>query len=530
MKKMLYSFCLAFAFFGSCLNAQIDSVFVRNFGGSGSEPIGFGSGYAGAPSVRAVNDSEGNIYLASFTNSNDGDIQSNAGLEDILIVKTDASGNLLWSNTYGGTEFERCYSIKLLSDGNLIIAGKTASPNGTFSGFLGGEDAFLIKISPAGDVIWSRLYGGQQPEAFFDVIELPGGDIMACGISGSVDGDINDATYVGSNKAWLMRVSSTGTPVWSRITNALISNPDWEESFWYVRLNNAQDAVYTLGASYNFNDINSDDLFLSKYSLDGTQSLKKTFGGSAGDSPSGFAVAANDELYAFGSIRGGGDDVTEYFAGNADAWLVKLDSNGEIIWDRTFGGTNLDYAYGLSFNAGKMLLSMSSRSMDLIASTAGLGLSDGFIVDVNPDNGDTLATYRWGSSANDYNHDIIQISESEFYAVGRSEGSDAWISAAKGGSDLVLIHFRDESIGLNDFAETSFKVFPNPATAEINIQLPENYTEIEVFDALGKSVFRGSTTSQIFQLQLGDFPRGLYLISVSSKLKQGRTTSKLLLN
>ena len=206
---MLYSFCLAFAFFGSCLNAQIDSVFVRNFGGSGSEPIGFGSGYAGAPSVRAVNDSEGNIYLASFTNSNDGDIQSNAGLEDILIVKTDASGNFLWSNTYGGTEFERCYSIKLLSDGNLIIAGKTASPNGTFSGFLGGEDGFLLKISPAGDVIWSRLYGGQQPEAFFDVIELPGGDIMACGISGSVDGDINDATYVGSNKAWLMRVSST---------------------------------------------------------------------------------------------------------------------------------------------------------------------------------------------------------------------------------------------------------------------------------------------------------------------------------
>ena len=527
---MLYSLSLLFAGFALGLNAQIDSVFVRNFGGSGNEPIGFGSGFSGAPSVRAVSDSQGNIYVASFTNSNDGDIQNNAGLEDILIVKTDVSGNLLWSNTYGGSEFERCYSIKLLSDGNLIVAGKTASPNGTFSSFLGGEDAFLIKISPSGDVIWSRLYGGQQPESFFDVIELPGGDIIACGISGSVDGDINDATYAGSNKAWLMRVSSTGTPVWSRITNALISNPDWEESFWYVGLNNAQDAVYTLGASYNFNDINSDDLFLSKYSLDGTQSLKKTFGGSAGDSPSGFAVAANDELFAFGSIRGGGDDITEYFAGNADAWLVKMDSNGEIIWDKSYGGTNLDYAYGLSLNAGKMLLSMSSRSLDLFASATGFGLSDGLIVDVNPDNGDTLATYRWGSSANDYSHDIIQVSESEFYAVGRSEGSDAWISSAKGGSDLVLIHFRDESIGIDKMAEKGLRVFPNPATAEINIQLPENYTELEVFDVLGKSVFRGSATSPIFKLQLEDFLRGLYLISVSSKLKQGRITSKLLLN
>ncbi|MEX1188197.1 MAG: T9SS type A sorting domain-containing protein [Bacteroidia bacterium] len=510
--------------------SQVDSVFVKNFGGPGDEPIGFGAGISGAPSVKATQDLEGNIYVASFTNSTSGDIESNAGSEDIFVVKTDANGELIWSKTYGGSSFDRCFSIILLSDGNLLLAGRSASNDGTFTGFLGGEDAFLIKISPAGDVIWSRLYGGSLPDTFFDVVELDGGDLIACGISGSIDGDINDDTFAGSNKAWLMRMNSSGQPVWSRITDGLINNSDWEESFWFARLNNTRDAVYLLGATYNFNDINSDDLFISKYNLDGTQSLKSSFGGQAGDTPSGLVVGANDNLFVFGSARGGNGDITNYLGGSADAWLLKLNSSAEIIWDKTFGGSDLDYGYGLSSYGNSLFLCLSTRSTNNSASAAGYGLLDGLIIEVDSAAGDTISTLRWGSSSSDYCHDLVHNSEGNFYAVGRSAGNDAWISQARGGSDLVLIQYRDETISVNEISSSGLLIYPNPSKGLLKIRIPENYAHLSIYNSTGLLVFDKSCSDALNTITLENFPKGIYTAVVTEKGGSNAISSRFILD
>jgi len=510
---LLFLFCSAFS---KISNSQIDSVFVKNYGGPGEEAIGFGTGIAGAPNIKSVRDAQGNIYIASYTNSTSGDIPFNAGIEDILVVKTDADGQIIWSNTFGGSGLERIYSIKLLSDGNILVCGRTNSNDGTFSGLIGGEDAFLMKLSPVGSVIWSRLYGGSLPDYFFDVIELPNGDLMACGISGSIDGDINDATYVGSNKAWVMRISSIGAPIWSRITNGLIINPDWEESFWFVRLNAMQNGIYLLGASYNFNDINSDDLFLVKYDLNGTQEFKTTFGGNSGDSPAGLFVNQNDEIFALGTIRGSGGNVSEYFAGNADAWLVKLNLTGTILWDKTYGGSDLDYAYGLTSSNGSFFISMSSRSTDQTCNRFRFGLSDGFIVEVSESTGDTISTYRWGSTSNDYCHEVMYVNEGEFYAVGRSSGNDEWISQAKGGSDLVLIRFRDNSLQINQLSNAEFSVYPNPCEGKLYLEIPENYQNLFLYNSLGTLVHREVLKNLKQVISMSEFPTGIYFIHLTS--------------
>jgi len=529
MKKLVSFLLLLSLAVSKDSTAQIDSVFVKNYGGPGEEAIGFGAGTAGAPSIKSVRDAQGNIYIASYTNSTSGDIPSFAGVEDILVIKTDSDGQIIWSKTFGGSSFERTYSIKLLNDGNVLVCGRTDSNNGTFSGSLGGEDAFLLKLSPEGTIIWSRLYGGSLPDYFFDVIELQNGDLMACGISGSIDGDINDATFVGSNKAWVMRISPTGSPIWSRITNGLINSPDWEESFWFIRLNNMQNAVYLLGASYNFIDINSDDLFLVKYDLNGTQEFKSTFGGNGGDSPAGLSVNQNDEVFALGTIRGSGGNVTQYFAGNADAWLVKLNSTGAILWDKTYGGSDLDYAYGLTASNGSYFVSMSSRSTDQTSSRYRFGLLDGLIVEVSATSGDTLSTYRWGSTASDFCHEVLYVNEGEFYAVGRSSGNDEWISQAKGGSDLVLIRYRDNSLQVNKIDDSKFSVFPNPTEGKLQVEIPENYENLFLYNSLGILVYSEIVNSSSQLISLYELPKGIYLVQITSNLNRNPLFKRVVL-
>ncbi len=519
MKQSIKLSAFLFLFGFSSLHAQIDTLFTKCYGGSSEEPIGLGTGISGAPSIHSLIDASGNIYTATFTNSSDGDIPSGPGSEDIWLFKTDAQGILIWSRVYGGSDFDRCYSLILLQDGNILIAGRTASSNGTFPNSHGGEDGFLLKLNTDGDVVWSKQFGGSLPDTFFDVLEISGGDLMACGISGSIDGDINNSTYAGSNKAWLMRISPTGIPIWSRITNGLVVSADWEESFWYIKLNSASDAVYLLGASYNFNDVNSDDLFLSKYSLSGVQSLKKTFGGTAGDSPAGLIMEANDDILALGTIRGGSGNVTNYFAGNADAWLVKLNAAGTILWDKNYGGSNLDYAYGFVAGTGNSRwICSSTRSVDHTSIRTGNGLSDGFVIEVNANSGDTISTIRWGSSQNDYAHHVVLGNSNDIYVIGRSAGNDGWISGNHGGTDVVMLRFTGLTTDIPQLDESNILLYPNPAQHEVYFSGIDSPSEFEVFNVQGSRVMVGKLDSK-HEIDCSSLPLGMYQVIIHSKDK-----------
>jgi hypothetical protein len=511
MKKIIL-FISIFACIGKGnLFAQFDTVYVNSYGGPGDEPPGFGTGFQGAPVVRIVADEAGNVYTLTFTNSSSGDIVQNAGSEDILLIKTSAEGQTQWVKTYGGSSFERAYSLKLLSDGSILIAGKTASNNGIFSGFLGLEDAFLLKLNSDGEVVWSRNYGGSQIDSFFDVIELPEGDLIACGISGSIDGDINDASFAGSNKAWIIRLNPSGEPVWSKITNGIIVNDDWEESFWHIKLNGQNNMLYALGASYNFNDINSDDLLLCTYSLTGDPGIKRVYGGNAGDSPAGLEVLTGGDLLIFSTIRGSGNDISQFSGGNADAWLVRINNAGEIIWDRNYGGTDLDYAYGMALSAeGQASLCLSSRSTNETAQAASYGLLDGLLIQIDIQQGDTVFTKRWGSSGADYAHDIVWAPDfSWFVSAGRSSGSDGFIQNPKGGTDVVLVKYLDATASFHGgFTENEIKVYPNPSGGKFYLSSPSSGF-CSIYNTSGRLIFQNSINEGKSELEL---PYGLFKI------------------
>ncbi len=111
---------------------------------------------------------DGGYLSVGFSNS------FGSGDNDIFLLKTDSSGNVLWSKTYGGIKDDRALNIKELGDGNYIVSGETKSFGN------GNGDVLLLKISPFGDVVWSKIYGGKEEERYAscDVLEN-GGFIIA---------------------------------------------------------------------------------------------------------------------------------------------------------------------------------------------------------------------------------------------------------------------------------------------------------------------------------------------------------------
>jgi hypothetical protein len=134
-----------------------------------AQPYG-GSGNDWGYSARETSD--GGYILA-------GNSMSFGGLADIYLVKTDEDGDTLWTRTYGGDSWEEGYCVRQTDDGGYIVAGSTTSFGG------GGSDVYLVKTDADGDPVWTQAYGGANLEAATSVQEVAGGGYIITGYTES---------------------------------------------------------------------------------------------------------------------------------------------------------------------------------------------------------------------------------------------------------------------------------------------------------------------------------------------------------
>ncbi|MEP7317820.1 MAG: hypothetical protein ABI921_03740, partial [Panacibacter sp.] len=157
---------------------------------------------------------DGSIMLCGSTFSQDGDVGLNHGNAEGWVVKLDASGNVIWKKTYGGTDYDILTSIKATSDNGYILAGYTASDDGDVSGnhSVDYTDGWIIKITNSGIIQWQKCIGGTDDDKF-DVVQTTadGGYILA-GYSFSADGDVGNNKGMGDG--WVVKLDVAGTIQW----------------------------------------------------------------------------------------------------------------------------------------------------------------------------------------------------------------------------------------------------------------------------------------------------------------------------
>ena len=185
------------------INGNGDLIWENNYGGSLSD-WGF--------DVKQMAD--GGFLMVGSTFSNDVDVSINNGFYDYWVIKTDADGVLLWEKNFGGTLEERAYSLSLTSDGGAVITGTSNSSDWDVNSNNGSYDYWIIKIDNNGNLIWSQNLGGPGEDRSFSIVELSEGDYLACGFSANAGTNVS-GNY-GSLDAWVLRISQSGDLVWEK--------------------------------------------------------------------------------------------------------------------------------------------------------------------------------------------------------------------------------------------------------------------------------------------------------------------------
>ncbi len=158
---------------------------------------------------------DGGFVVCGTSQSNDGDVTGNHGLEDYWVVKLNNLGVIQWEHSYGGSGNDYAYDIKQTADGGYIVCGKSNSINGDINDNHGNHDYWVVKITSLGAIQWKKSYGGSQFEIASSVIQTTTGDYIITGQSNSVDGDRTFTNGVYDN--WLIKVNgANGNIVWQK--------------------------------------------------------------------------------------------------------------------------------------------------------------------------------------------------------------------------------------------------------------------------------------------------------------------------
>ncbi|UCE37751.1 MAG: Ig-like domain-containing protein [Thermoplasmata archaeon] len=246
------------------------------------------------------------------------------GGSDAWLIKTDENGHEEWNMTFGGNGLDWCTSFHQTSDGGYIIAGMTESYGGTEG------DAWLIKTTSSGNELWNRTYGDHKDmrDAFHSVQQTSDGGYIATGYTWSFGPGWEDL--------WLLKTDSSGNEYWNWTFGAFSSDSDAGTS---VRETSDRGFIIT-GRTKSYGAGNY-DVWLIKTDINGSEEWKKTFGGIDDDRGQSVVITNDGDFVIAGLTKSFG-------SGLEDLWLIKTDSTGSEIWNKTFGGGRDDYGYSVS--------------------------------------------------------------------------------------------------------------------------------------------------------------------------------------
>lgn len=327
--------------------------------------------YGGSADERGsdiIQTQDGGYAIIGFSFSSDGDVSVNNGLQDFWFVKLDANGSILWQKSFGFHGADSGISVIQTNDQGYLISGVL---DVTASGGLGnlsrnenrhaGGDYWVLKLTSAGDLEWSRYFGGNFTDTPYGIVQTEDNGYIIAGSSDSDDTDIS--SHIGSYDFWVLRISASGDLI-------------WEKSFGGEQIDEARAIVESGDGNYiiagdtrsNNNDVSHNngaaDLWIIKISPNGNLLWEKTIGGSSFDVARALVKTQDNGFLLAGSSRSDDVDVSQN-KGQNDAWALKVDANGNLLWETTIGGSNIDFGYGIAeLNDQSVILVGDSTSND----------------------------------------------------------------------------------------------------------------------------------------------------------------------
>lgn len=267
-------------------------------------------------------------------------------VDNFKIVKLDPQGELQWQKQYGGLEStiysESPAAIRQTKDGGYIVVGFTTSDDGDVSGHHGGRDFWVVKLDNSGNLQWQKSLGGSMNDVAMDVQQTSDGGYVVVGYSESNDGDVSDRPDT-ETSTWVVKLSNAGEMLWEKSFNNYDRTD--EPSDWANSVQQTTDGGYILaGQSYGRKNLMSQETtcWITKLTEDGTLEWGKTLGGSWGEEDAWSIQQTTDNGYIMGGYTYANNGDVSGNHGYADYWVVKMNNSGDVEWQKCLGGTGLE--------------------------------------------------------------------------------------------------------------------------------------------------------------------------------------------
>lgn len=382
-----------------------------------------------------------------------------------VIRKEDASGNILWIKLYGGTGSQMLYSMMATDDGGYILFGSAYSGSGDMGFHYGSafkRDFWVLKVDADGEKVWSKIYGGTGDDIGASVVPAPDGGCYIVGSTQSADYDCADNHGFGD--VFVARLDTAGEIIWH-----------------------------------------------------------KCIGGSAPDHASGGAISngSGGVLIAGGAASEDGDVSQKVNSIGSNIWLINMDSDGDILWDKCYGGAGQEYANSVCWGTDGTIWVMGSSQTAAGQVKYGYGDKDAWIVHADSD-GNFLNAKVLGSGKKDVGAMIYPLSDGSVLGGGYFTNKSGLFSPYPfygGGSDAFLVKFANWANEIYTVTpNTSISISPNPATDVIQIQRHFGGTaKISVVDIMGRTVYREKSNSRNIQIPISDWHSGMYYVQVADE-------------
>jgi Secretion system C-terminal sorting domain len=326
-----------------------------------------------------------------------------------------------WQKSLGGTGDDEANSILQTSDGGYIVAGKSTSIDGDVTGNHGLSDYWIVKLSSSGSIQWQKSFGGSADDYASSIKQTSDGGYIVAGSSNSVDGDVTGNH--GGKDFWVLKLSSTGSLQWEKSLGG--SNDEEAQSIQQTPDGGYIVAGYTLS---NDGDVSGNngykDAWIVKLNDTGGILWQKAVG-SPGPEYANSIQLTSDGGYIFAGYN--------YVLTFHNYWIVKLNDTGGIQWQKSLGGTLDDYANSVQQTSdGGYIVAGAANSYDGDV-TGNHGDNDFWIIKLS-----SLGGIQWqkcyGGSMDDRAYAIQQTIDNGYIVAGYSNSNNGDVSGTHGGA------------------------------------------------------------------------------------------------
>lgn len=442
---------------------------------------------------------DGHFVFAGYTRSKDGDVTGSMGATDFWVVKLNAEGGIIWQRVLGGSDHDAQWDLQMTSDGGFLVSGQSKSSNGDVLVNKGLEDYWLIRLDASGNIIWQKTYGGSAMDEAYSAIETVDGGFVVAGYSESNDGDVSGNH--GEVDYWVIRLDVAGNLIWQRSLGG-----SGEDEAYYVQQTSDGGFVVVGESESTDGDVTGNhgegDFWVVKLNASGYVIWQKSYGGSSVDYARSVKQTATDELIIAGWSSSNNGDVTGN-KGDTDYWVIKLDANGEMIWQKCYGGSDYDFAYAVDPTAdGGFIVTGYTHSSDGDV-TGHHGSTDYWLVKLDSD-GNLQWQKTLGGSQYDQSYSVKQTLDGGYIIAGLSFSDDGDVTgnhhtAIGTTQDCWIVKLGNDLTGIEPVTTNLLRMYPNPVQSTVflvieDLQItgfdkhnPDQF-ELRICDMKGKSI------------------------------------------